>query len=192
MRDHTRTGANLDHLPEVIETARLRLRPWRLTDVDDVLGYARDPEWSRYLRALPSPYERQHAEQFVARQVLLDRTVQQAWAIDLDGAAVGGIDLRWFFDGRVAELGYSLARVHWGRGFVPEAAAAVVDAAFRAWPTLRRVRAFADARNVASQRVMEKLSMRREGVLRQNRFERGELMDEAWYGVLREQWEART
>jgi RimJ/RimL family protein N-acetyltransferase len=39
---------------------------------------------------------------------------------------------------------------------------------------------------------MEKLGMSREGVLRQNRVERGEPIDEAWYGVLRAEWRSPT
>jgi RimJ/RimL family protein N-acetyltransferase len=63
-------------LPEVIETNRLVLRPFELGDVDDVYAYAQDEEWSRFLRALPRPYERKDAEQFIARQLLLDRVAQ--------------------------------------------------------------------------------------------------------------------
>ncbi len=42
-------------LPDILETARLQLRPFRLQDVDDVLIYATDPEWARYL-PVPQPY----------------------------------------------------------------------------------------------------------------------------------------
>lgn len=178
-------------MPEVIETKRLMLRPWQLSDVDDVLAYAQDPEWSRYLHALPVPYTRRDAEQFVARQVLLDPALHPAWAIVLDGVVVGGINLRFQFDYRVGELGYSIARDQWNRGYVTEAANAVIDDAFNAHPELKRIRAFADARNTASQRVMEKVAMKKEGILRQNRLERGVLVDEAWFGVLREEWLAR-
>jgi [ribosomal protein S5]-alanine N-acetyltransferase len=178
-----------DALPEVIATARLELRPWSLDDVDDVYSYARDPEWSRYLHLVPVPYSRHDAELFLARQILLDRPTHASWAITFDGVAIGGINLRFLFGHRLAELGYSVARAHWNRGFCSEAARAVVDAAFERHSDLNRVRAFADARNTASQRVMEKLGMVREGVLRANRIERGEVMDEAWYGLLRSEWE---
>jgi RimJ/RimL family protein N-acetyltransferase len=57
-----------EELPHVIGTARLKLRGWELNDVDDVFSYAQDREWARYLRLLPSPYERPHAEQFLARR----------------------------------------------------------------------------------------------------------------------------
>ena len=64
-------------------------------------------------------------------------------------------------------------------------------AAFAAYASLNRLRAMADARNLGSLRVMEKLGMVREGVLRQNRLVRGEFIDEVWCGVLRTEWEAQ-
>lgn len=132
---------------ETIVTERLVLRPFRFGDVDDVFAYARGPEWSRQLRFLPRPYERRHAEQFIARQVLLDRATHPTWALTLEGT--------------------------------------VIDAAFVAHGDLNRVQARADARNVGSQRVMEKVGMVKEGVLRLSRVERGEAFDEAWYAILR-------
>lgn len=182
----------MEKMLDLIETARLTLRRWQLDDVGDVLAYAGDSEWSRYLRALPVPYTRRAAEEFVARQVLLDPAVHPAWAIVLKGTVVGGINLRFQFDHRVGELGYSIARTQWNRGYATEASLAVLDEAFRAYADLKRIRAFADARNASSRKVLEKIWMREEGLLRQNRFERGELVDEAWYGVLREEWEARS
>ena len=175
-------------LPDIIETARLRLRPFRLQDVDDVLIYASDPEWARYL-PVPQPYTKTDAEQFIAGQVLLDRAVHPAWAIEHAGAAIGGINIRFHFDHHVGEMGYSIARSYWGQGLATEAARAVMAAAFAAYASLNRLRAMADARNIASLRVMEKLGMVREGVLRQNRLMRGELIDEVWCGVLRPEWE---
>lgn len=179
---------DVEGLPDLIATDRLQLRPWRLGDVDDVLAYAQDPEWSRFLRALPRPYGREDAEAFIARQILLDRALHAAWAVELDGSVVGGIGLRFQPEHRRAELGYSLARRHWNRGYVTEAAGAVVDAAFRTCPGLNRIHARADVENRASQRVMEKIGMAREGVLRQNRFEREEFVDEVWFAVLRSDW----
>ena len=77
-------------------------------------------------------------------------------------------------------MGYSTARWIWGKGIATEAARVVVDSVFRLLPMVNRVRAMANLRNKASQRVMEKIGMRREGVLRQNRVVRGEAIDEAW------------
>ena len=175
-------------LPREIRTARLLLRPWKLGDVDEVFAYAQDPEWSRYLQMLPMPYERHHAEEFIARQILLDGVTHPAWAILHEGGVIGGINASFNFDHAFCEIGYSIARAHWNRGFCTEAASAVVDAAFRTHPDLNRVHARADDRNRASHRVMEKVGMLKEGVLRMSRIERGEAFDEAWYGILRSEW----
>jgi RimJ/RimL family protein N-acetyltransferase len=53
---------------------------------------------------------------------------------------------------------------------------------------LAKVWATADARNVASWRVMEKLGMQREAYLRSHRLLRGERVDVVQYGLLRREW----
>jgi RimJ/RimL family protein N-acetyltransferase len=176
-------------LPERIATRHLALRPYELDDVDDALGYATDEEWGRYL-PLPFPYLRSDAEKFIAAQILLDREAHPSWALVLDDRVVGGINIRFDFDHGVGEIGYATARPLWGRGFATEAARAVVDAAFATHLDLNRVRAMADARNVASHRVLTKTGLAREGVLRQNRVVRGVPIDEVWFGILRSEWDS--
>jgi RimJ/RimL family protein N-acetyltransferase len=154
-----------------------------------ILQYASHPEWARYL-PVPQPYTAAHAEQFVAAQLLLDPLQHASWAIEYEGVVVGGINIRFFHDHHVGELGYSLSPPLWGQGLMTEAARAVVDCAFVTYAVLHRIRASADPRNTGSLRVMEKLGMQREAVLRQNRQLRGEWVDEAWCGILRWEWEA--
>jgi RimJ/RimL family protein N-acetyltransferase len=174
-------------LPDLIEAGRFRLRPFRLDEVDTVLEYASDPDFLRYL-PIPMPYTRSDAERFLAGQALLDRRQNPSWAIEVDGRASGGLNIRFFENYRIAEIGYGVARRLWGQGFASEAARAVIAAAFHAYPELARVRATADAGNGASIRVMEKLGMTREGLLRQDRPCRGELIDSVVYGLLRREW----
>ena len=47
--------------PAELNTERLLLRPFRLDDVDDVLAYASNPEWARFLPPVPLDYTRRHA-----------------------------------------------------------------------------------------------------------------------------------
>ena len=172
-------------MPALIRTARTILRPFRFNDVEDVFEYANDEEWSRYLLVLPVPYTWAHAERFVAGQILRDRFSYPSWAIEVHGRVAGGISLRFEAEQRVAELGYAVARALWGQGLALEAARAVLDVAFREYPALNRIRASADARNTRSIRVMQKLGMTREGLLREDRAFRGELVDEVVFGLLR-------
>jgi [ribosomal protein S5]-alanine N-acetyltransferase len=65
---------------------------------------------------------------------------------------------------RVA-VGYVLARSAWGKGYVPEALRAVIDVLWTR-PEIYRVWAVCDVDNPASARVLEKVGMEREGVLK--------------------------
>jgi ribosomal-protein-alanine N-acetyltransferase len=174
-------------LPDVIRTARMVLRPWAPADVADVFSYAQDPEWSRFL-PLPRPYTRTHAEQFIALQLLQNREQHPGWALQLGERVVGGINLRWLAAGRIGEFGYAVARANWRAGLATEAAAGVIGAAFAAQPLLERIQASACCENLASVRVLEKLGMWREGLLRKGTLVHGQLLDQVWYGLLREDW----
>ena len=154
----------------------------------DVLAYAGDKEWSRYL-PIPHPYSEADARKFIAGQVLLNWQEHASWAIEHEQRVIGGVNLRFVSDLQIGEMGYAIARPFWGHGLATEAASAVIDAAFKTCPTVVRLRAMANARNVASTRVLEKIGMTREGVLRSNRFVRGEPVDEVWCGILRSDWE---
>lgn len=179
--------------PVTLRSDRLLLRPFELTDADDVYAYARDPEWGRHL-PLPSPYEHRHAVEFVARSVLTSWDANPAFAICLDGRCVGGINIRVDASRGTAEIGYSIAREHWGRGLVSEAARAVMDWAFKAFD-LAKITAMADLVNSRSWKVMEKLGMRRDGVLRSERPSDADpaiRQDMVVYSVLREEWRERA
>lgn len=180
----------LNELPE-LTTPRLVLRPFRPGDVDDVFEYARDPEWAEFLSdAVPQPYTRRNAEEFVADRMMAP-SGQFSWAISLDGATAGDITLRVDPKHERGEIGYSLAKAHWGRGLTVEAARAVIDWGF-AEKGLHRISSNADVRNRRSWRVMEKLGMKREGLFRSHRKDPrpgNPRIDMVYYGVLREEWE---
>lgn len=186
----TEQHAERDALPEVVETSRLTLRPFRLGDVEDVLAYAQDPEWSRFLRDLPQPYDRAEAEKAVAKQILMDRVQEPNWAIVFEGRVIGGVVLLLDFTNRSAEIGYSVGRRHWNQGLGTEAVRAVIDLAFSTHQDLNRVWARTDPANVASQRVLEKTGMMKEGVLRLSRVYGEVAFDEAYFSILRSEWEA--
>ena len=171
--------------PPVLRTQRLLLRPFTTDDVDDVYAYASGPDWNRYL-GLPEPYTRRSAEWFVATTILDDPATRLMWAIVHQERVVGGIHLEFDSPG-AAELGYSLAQPLWGRGLTTEAALAVSRYGFEE-RELARLWTYADIRNEASWRVMEKIGMRREGVLRSRRILRGERVDDVFYAILREEW----
>jgi RimJ/RimL family protein N-acetyltransferase len=179
--------------PVTLSTDRLSLRPFKLTDADDVYAYARDAEWGRHL-PVPSPYEYRHAVEFVARSVLVSWDTNPTFAVCLNGRCVGGINVRVDTSTGTGEIGYGIAREQWGRGLVSEAARAVIDWAFTSFD-VAKITAMADLVNSRSWRVMEKLGMRRDGVLRSERpsdADPGIRQDMVVYSVLREEWRERA
>jgi RimJ/RimL family protein N-acetyltransferase len=151
--------------PDTLTTERLLLRRPRRTDVDAVYEYGRDPEVTRYL-IFPTHRSRADAERFLAGcGQRWGSGEEYCWVIALKerDQVVGSIACR--IHGHAAEIGYALAGASWGFGYATEAGRAVVG-----WATglsgIYRVWAVCDVENVASARVLEKLGMSREGMLR--------------------------
>ena len=174
-----------------LTTPRLVMRPFGPGDVDDVFEYARDSEWAEYLPEVPQPYTKRDAEEFIAGQMMASPKKQVSWAIVLDGTGIGGIILSVDAQHETGEIDYALAKMHWGQGFMPEAAGAVVDWGFRQ-RGLHKISSHPDIRNRRSWRVLEKLGMVREGVPRSHRKDPRPghpRIDIVSYGLLREEWE---
>lgn len=176
--------------PVALRTARLLLRPFELTDVGNVLAYASDPEVARF-RPLPDPYTRDEALEFVNRQISTDWSTNPEFAIALGQRVIGGISLHINPEHETGELGYLLGKRWWGLGIATEAARAVVEWGFREF-SLHKVYARAHVDNRRSWRVMERLGMTREGVLRGHWKMREEHVDLVYYAVFRDEWPPRT
>ena len=112
--------------PTELRTERLLLRPWRLSDLDDVLTYATDEEWARYL-PVPQPYLRRDGEEFVARVIRTPWETRPIFAIQFEERVVGGFNLHVRPELWIAELAYSISKDLWGQGLIPEAARAIID-----------------------------------------------------------------
>lgn len=149
-----------------METERLVLRKPRLDDAFAIFtGWAQDKEVTRYLTW--RPHERIEQTQEFVRDCLdaWENSMRFPYMITLKetDAVIGMIDPR--IEGPKVGIGYGAARAHWGKGYVPEATRAIIDWAFQQ-PSIYRVYATTDIENVASRRVLEKVGMQCEGILR--------------------------
>lgn len=180
-------------LPPVLRTARLALRPFSDADAADLLGIFGDPEvvryWSTGAWTGIAQAEAMIAE---ARQTYRDGGLYRyAIALRETDRLIGVCNLRGFFDqNRRCELGYALARDHWGQGYAGEALEALLGHAFHVLD-LNRIEADIDPRNEASARLLEKLGFRREGYMPERWIVHGEKADTAFYGLLRRYWDER-
>lgn len=174
-------------LPERIAAERLILRPYRISDADDLFNYANDEDWSRYITP-PHPYRRDYADTFIEERIHGHSHEWAGWCIDYNDGMVGSIDLIVDAKNRSAEIAYSIARKHWNKGLVTDAVRAALDSVFNLDNPLNRIVAKIDTRNSASIRVAEKLGLRCEGTLRQSRFHKGQFVDDTVFAILREDW----
>ena len=152
-------------VPEIIETPRLILRRPLLSDAEAIFEFARDSEVTRYME-WPTHTSIENAKEYLQDCVpRWESASEYDWMITLheEKIVIGGISIR--IHGHLADFGYILNRVYWGRGFATEAANAVVtwassqDFIYRIWATC-------DVENLSSARVLEKIGLTREGVLR--------------------------
>ncbi|TDJ40143.1 MAG: N-acetyltransferase [Gammaproteobacteria bacterium] len=176
-------------IPEQLSAERLKLRPFTPADGKSVFDYWNsDADWARFNKSVPDEYSEVDAEKFVADLVLRDRESQPNWALVIDGRVSGVVSLTFEQGHRIAVIGYGIHGALRGQGLSGEAVKTVIDGAFRSYSMLQKIRAHTDSRNTGSIRVLEKLGFKREGILRSNQFVKGELTDEAIYGLLRKEW----
>jgi ribosomal-protein-alanine N-acetyltransferase len=173
-----------------LRTDRLWLRRFLPGDVDDALAYRDDPEFSRYLPPIPQPFRREHAERFVIQNMSDPWDSSPTFAIVLDGRVIGTVSFDVDRDQQLAMVGFAIGRRHWGKGYGSEAVRAALNWAFQAHD-LAKVWACTDVRNLRSQRLMEKMGMQREGLLRSHELSRDGRTDKLYYGLLQNEWRAR-
>lgn len=157
----------IDLTTEVVRTERLLLRPYRPEDVDPVFRACQHPDLQRWLTALPSPYTREAAADFVTGIAPRGRAAgtDLGCAIDVDGEFVGSCGLHALTTGRLGpEIGYWVAPWARRQGYASEAAGGLAQ-----WALDRgaaRVHLFTDVENTASQAVARRAGFTQEGVVR--------------------------
>lgn len=181
--------AGPDRLPTLV-APRLQLRWIEPADLEDLYAVFSDPEVMRFWSHVAWP----HRDEASIYLEAIHRGFEQGdlfqWGIALRGDdQVVGTATLYAIDhaqGR-AELGFALAREHWGRRYAREALTVLLDHAFGPLG-LRRLEADVDPRNQGSLNTLEALGFRREGYLRQRWQVAGELQDSVLMGLLASEW----
>jgi RimJ/RimL family protein N-acetyltransferase len=137
-----------------LDTARLHLRRPVEQDADAIVSVAGDWEVARRLARVPHPYTDADVRFFFSHVVPNEPTWAIVWRETR--RLVGMIGLAPAPDGRSAELGYFIARDHWGCGIATEAALAIGRVGFESFGYLKLTSGY-HADNPASGRVLAKL-----------------------------------
>jgi ribosomal-protein-alanine N-acetyltransferase len=120
---------------QTLETDRLILRTPTMDDLDSIMVYAADPEVTRYLRSDVQTRDSITAQ--LERWIHHNQDNQNqhnsyfTWAVcdKVSSQLMGTISLKIGLEVNpyAGRLGYILAKAYWGRGFMTEAARAIVD-----------------------------------------------------------------
>jgi ribosomal-protein-alanine N-acetyltransferase len=170
-----------------LTTDRLRLRELNMSDAPDVFAYASDPEVTRYT-SWATHQTLADSERFLESVVLKYYTEKPMdWGIEHkdSGKLIGTCGLiNWEPNHARAEIGYVLARPYWGQGYATEAVRAVISFGFHVM-LLNRIQATCMLDNTASARVMEKVGMQYEGILREYALIREQYRDLKLYAIIK-------
>lgn len=120
--------------------------------------------------------ERRHRSRFV-------------FAIVLKGSdsIIGNIEMNITDWDGVGEIGFVIHHEHWGKGFATQAVELMMKHSFEKCE-LHRLAASCDPRNQSSIRVLEKVGMVKEGLLRKDIFIKGHWRDSCILGILKNEW----
>ncbi|QFG68523.1 GNAT family N-acetyltransferase [Ornithinimicrobium pratense] len=178
-----------------LQTARLLVRMLREDDIDTLTDYRNDPVVNA-LQDWDLPYPRERVEKLVAahagRQDVTPGKGTQL-AIDLGGQLIGDIFVGLDEHNGVAEIGFTLAKGHQGKGYGVEAVSAVVDDLVDRVGVHRLVGELSP-QNHASARLLERLGMTFEHFAEKSFWWRGAWDDNVHYSMTadgRRDWRAR-
>ncbi|WP_018755078.1 GNAT family N-acetyltransferase [Paenibacillus terrigena] len=170
-----------------LETERLILRKMRRSDARDLFAYASNAEMTRYTMWNTHRTLRDS-------ELFLDAIEQRYregqvtnWGIEYkpNGKFIGTCGfVNWAPEHQRAEIGYALSEEYWNQGIMSEAARAVLQFGFQKMD-LNRLEARCNLENMGSERVMQKIGMIYEGVIREQLFIQGRFESVKLYSILR-------
>ena len=150
---------------DTIETDRLTIRRPEIGDVEAFHRRRNDPDTARY-QSWTLPFPLDEARKTIAGAAAMDGPAEDEWWMVTiverrSQTIIGDVAIHLSWQGRVAEIGYTLRPDRWGHGYATEAADAVVDTLIERG--VRRVTASTAPENLASVRVLEHLGFDYEG-----------------------------
>lgn len=169
--------------PTPLETARLRLRAFDVSDASALAAILVDPLIHANMLNMPNPYTPADARTFILFQDGLYAMIRKS-----DNVLLGCVLLE-AEDYQRAQLAYLIGKPFRQQGYTVEAARRVVQFGFEE-AGLQRIHAWCFTHNHASARLLERLGMTREAVFRENTLKDGAFISMAIYGLLREEWKS--
>jgi ribosomal-protein-alanine N-acetyltransferase len=166
--------------------ATVALRPWRQSDLAELVGACQDPEIPRWT-AVPAPYGEREAREYLGRAEVDRRSGRELGLAVVDpgdSRLLGSCGLaRFDWQDRKVEVGYWVAAPARRRSVGSRSTLLLSHWAISALG-MERVELLANPANEASQRLAERAGFTREGLLRDYRRRKGEREDLIMFSLL--------
>ena len=149
----------------VLNSARLRLRPFQSDDVDNLFELASDSDVMRYIGGGPETMEQ--VEAGLKRAIERWQTEGMSWWAVFDlksNQFLGRCCLQKLHDLPEIEVGYAFHKKNWRKGFGTEAVGCLLDYGFKTFD-FRSVVALTHLQNLPSQRLLERCGFDEEKVI---------------------------
>lgn len=173
---------------ETLETKRLILRQFYLSDIDDFYEYCKNPNVG------PNAGWKPHESKEESMEILSNFIKQnEVWAIVKkdENKVIGSIGLHRDYKREfknVKMIGYVLSEKHWGKGYATEAAKRVIQYGFETL-NLDMISVYHYSNNIRSKRVIEKCGFKYEGTLRNSSIlYDGSIFDDLCYSLTRSEY----
>ena len=171
-------------------TKSLMLRKITLEDAQDIFGYSKDPEVTRFVTWEPHKSIDDSINFLKSVIQRYENNEPSDWGIIYkeNNKFIGTCGyVLWVPVHSLAEIAYALSREYWGKGLVTEAVKEVIKHGFEKM-NLNRIYARCFVENIGSQKVLEKVGMKFEGILREQMFIKGTFRDMKIYSILRKEY----
>ncbi|MCA1047130.1 GNAT family N-acetyltransferase [Bacillus toyonensis] len=167
-----------------ITTERLIIRPFKGTDLQDVFAIYNNDDTCKYLLHNKWTLEdmQKRFDKKLVNNVLTTESILSL-AVIYKTKVVGDLSV-WYTDMKdTVEIGYSFLNEVAGRGLATEAVSSLVFKLFDEF-NVHRIQANLDARNTASQKLCERIGMRKEAHFIQDYWSKNEWTESLVYGML--------
>ena len=166
--------------PPILNSERLILRPFKLSDVKDLLEIK-----SKRIKNI------KEAKQWIKKSID-ENGFYLAVVLKEENKVIGYRELchlNWW-DFKAGEICAHFNKNYWNKGYSTESGKILINYCFKKLK-FHKVYADTDPNNLASQRVLEKLGFKLEGRIRDRRIVKGQWIDEMDYGLLKSEWRGK-
>lgn len=176
-------------LPD-LETERLYLKAIHTAHLDFIFKHFSDASVNQFLYDEEPVSSIDEAKEIIDFYMNPDVKGANRWVIVRkdNGLPIGTCGFHcWERKNMLVEIGYDLGKEHWGYGYMTEALTAAINCSIE-YMDINRIQAFVSVDNKKSCRVLERLGFKKEGIIRDKHFFRGNFYDHFCFSLLKTDW----